>query len=171
MEMKENPGPYLVIVPLSTLSNWVNEFSKWLPAASVICYKGTPQQRRDIFRNEVMGHFNVLLTTYEFVIRDKSSLRKLEWQYAIVDEGHRMKNNQSKFAVTLGTQYTTKRRVLLTGTPLQNNLPGMSIVIRLNCLFNLAVLTLDLCTMNINNRALGAAEFFATGNFQFSRDF
>jgi SNF2 family DNA or RNA helicase len=125
MEMKENPGPYLVIVPLSTLSNWVNEFAKWLPAASVICYKGTPNQRRDIFRNEVMGHFNVLLTTYEFVIRDKSSLKKLEWQYAIVDEGHRMKNNQSKFAVTLGTQYTTKRRVLLTGTPLQNSLPEL----------------------------------------------
>ncbi|KAL7490103.1 hypothetical protein ACHAW6_015831 [Cyclotella cf. meneghiniana] len=125
MEMKENPGPYLVIVPLSTLSNWVNEFSKWLPAATVICYKGTPQQRRDIFRNEVLAHFNVLLTTYEFVIRDKGSLRKLEWQYAIVDEGHRMKNNQSKFAVTLGTQYTTRRRVLLTGTPLQNNLPEL----------------------------------------------
>lgn len=103
----------------------VNEFSKWLPAATVICYKGTPQQRRDIFRNEVLAHFNVLLTTYEFVIRDKGSLRKLEWQYAIVDEGHRMKNNQSKFAVTLGTQYTTRRRVLLTGTPLQNNLPEL----------------------------------------------
>ena len=88
MEMKENAGPYLVIVPLSTLSNWVNEFAKWLPSASVICYKGTPQQRRDLFRNEVIGsHFNVLLTTYEFVIRDKGSLRKLEWQYAIVDEG------------------------------------------------------------------------------------
>ena len=86
--MKENAGPYLVIVPLSTLSNWVNEFAKWLPSAYVICYKGTPQQRKDLFKNEVLGnHFNVLLTTYEFVIRDKGSLRKLEWQYAIVDEG------------------------------------------------------------------------------------
>lgn len=126
IEVKQNLGPYLVIVPLSTLSNWVNEFSKWLPAATVICYKGSPQQRKALFRDEVAdGHFNVLLTTYEFVIRDKASLRKLAWQYAIVDEGHRMKNNQSKFSVTLGTQYNTRRRVLLTGTPLQNNLPEL----------------------------------------------
>jgi len=126
IEVKENLGPYLVIVPLSTLSNWVNEFAKWLPAATVICYKGSPQERKRIFRDEVAdGHFNVLLTTYEFVIRDKASLRKLTWQYAIVDEGHRMKNNQSKFAVTLGTQYNTRRRVLLTGTPLQNSLPEL----------------------------------------------
>ena len=69
-----------------------------------------------------MGHFNVLLTTYEYIIKDKSSLRKISWQYAIVDEGHRMKNAASKFAKTLSTQYTTKYRVLLTGTPLMNDL-------------------------------------------------
>lgn len=126
IEAKQILGPYLVIVPLSTLSNWVNEFAKWLPAAIVVCYKGTPQQRKQLYRDEVAdGHFNVLLTTYEFVIRDKGSLKKIAWQYAIVDEGHRMKNNQSKFAVTLGTQYHTRRRVLLTGTPLQNNLPEL----------------------------------------------
>ena len=67
----------------------------------------------------------MLLTTYEYIIRDKSSLKKILWQYAIVDEGHRMKNAQSKFAVTLGTQYTTRHRLLLTGTPLQNNLPEL----------------------------------------------
>ena len=67
--------------------------------------------------------FNVLVTTYEYVMRDKAALRKLEWQYIIVDEGHRMKNAQSKFAQTLGTAYTSKRRVLLTGTPLQVRMP------------------------------------------------
>lgn len=126
IEAKQILGPYLVIVPLSTLSNWVNEFAKWLPAATLVCYKGTPQQRKQLFRDEVAGgHFNVLLTTYEFVIRDKGSLKKIAWQYAIVDEGHRMKNNQSKFSITLGTQYNTRRRVLLTGTPLQNSLPEL----------------------------------------------
>ena len=126
MEIKDNRGPYLVIVPLSTLSNWVNEFRRWCPAATVIVYKGTPAQRKGLFKSAVReGHFNVLLTTYEYIIKDKSSLRKLEWQYAIVDEGHRMKNAQSKFAVTLGTQYTTLHRVLLTGTPLQNSLPEL----------------------------------------------
>ena len=67
----------------------------------------------------------MLLTTYEYIIKDKSSLRKIEWEYAIVDEGHRMKNAQSKFAVILGTQYQTKHRILLTGTPLQNSLPEL----------------------------------------------
>lgn len=116
-------GPYLVIVPLSTLSNWVNEFQKWCPSAHVVCYKGTPGQRKEIYRDQVKnGHFNVLLTTYEYIIKDKANLRKITWQYAIVDEGHRMKNSASKFAKTLATQYTTKFRLLLTGTPLMNDL-------------------------------------------------
>jgi SNF2 family DNA or RNA helicase len=123
MEIKHNLGPFLVIVPLSTLSNWVNEFQKWCPSAHLVCYKGTPVQRKQLFNDQVrMGHFNVLLTTYEYVIKDKSLLRKITWQYAIVDEGHRMKNSASKFAKTLSTQYTTKFRVLLTGTPLMNDL-------------------------------------------------
>ena len=126
MEYKENGGPYLVIVPLSTLSNWVNEFRRWCPSATVIVYKGTPAQRKGLFKAEVReGHFNILLTTYEYIIKDKASLRKIQWQYAIVDEGHRMKNAQSKFAVTLGTQYVTRNRILLTGTPLQNSLPEL----------------------------------------------
>jgi hypothetical protein len=123
MELKNNLGPYLVIVPLSTLSNWVNEFQKWCPSAHVICYKGTPGQRKEVYRDQVKnGHFNVLLTTYEYIIKDKASLRKITWQYAIVDEGHRMKNSASKFAKTLSSQYITKFRVLLTGTPLMNDL-------------------------------------------------
>lgn len=123
MEFKQNLGPFLVIVPLSTLSNWEGEFSKWCPAARTISYKGLPNQRKEIYRDQVRsGQFNVLLTTYEYIIRDKNVLRKTVWQYAIVDEGHRMKNSQSKFAVTLASQYTTKYRILLTGTPLMNDL-------------------------------------------------
>lgn len=123
MEFKHNLGPFLVIVPLSTLSNWQNEFTKWCPSARTVCYKGTPSQRKEIYRDQVSaGQFNILLTTYEYIIRDKKFLRKIEWQHAIVDEGHRMKNANSKFAVTLGTQYTTKYRLLLTGTPLMNDL-------------------------------------------------
>jgi ATP-dependent helicase STH1/SNF2 len=123
MEIKQNLGPFLVIVPLSTLSNWEGEFSKWCPAARTISYKGLPGQRKEIYRDQVKsGQFNVLLTTYEYIIRDKNVLRKTVWQYAIVDEGHRMKNAQSKFAVTLASQYSTKYRILLTGTPLMNDL-------------------------------------------------
>jgi ATP-dependent helicase STH1/SNF2 len=123
MEFKQNLGPFLVIVPLSTLSNWEGEFSKWCPAARTVSYKGLPNQRKEIYKDHVRaGQFNVLLTTYEYIIRDKNVLRRIIWQYAIVDEGHRMKNAQSKFAVTLGTQYITKYRILLTGTPLMNDL-------------------------------------------------
>jgi SNF2 family DNA or RNA helicase len=126
MESKHNNGPFLVVVPLSTLSNWVNEFTKWAPECIMVTYKGPPQTRKDIFKQEMSsGQYNVLLTTYEYVMKDKHVLKKIDWQYTIVDEGHRMKNAQSKFAQTLGTQYSSKHRLLLTGTPLQNNLPEL----------------------------------------------
>lgn len=112
----------MIVVPLSTLSNWVNEFSKWAPHMIKIIYKGTPIMRRQMFRDEIEGGaFNVLLTTYEYIMKDKGYLRRLTWQYIIVDEGHRMKNKESKFAQTLGTLYQARHRILLTGTPLQNN--------------------------------------------------
>lgn len=63
-----------------------------------------------------------MLTTYEYILNDKSTLCKLEWQYIVVDEGHRVRNTKSKFASTLGQQYSSQHRMLLTGTPLQNNL-------------------------------------------------
>lgn len=126
MEFKRINGPFLIVVPLSTLSNWVNEFSKWAPDVVKIVYKGSPQERRQILKEEIeLGQFNVLLTTYEYVIKDKAILKKQMWQYIIVDEGHRMKNTQSKFAQTLATVYQSKHRILLTGTPLQNNLPEL----------------------------------------------
>jgi ATP-dependent helicase STH1/SNF2 len=118
--------PFLIVVPLSTLSNWVNEISKWAPEMLRVVYKGPPNVRKQLFKDEVeAGHFNVLLTTYEYIMKDKAQLKKFYWQYIIVDEGHRMKNAQSKFAQTLGTTYQSKHRVLLTGTPLQNNLPEL----------------------------------------------
>lgn len=126
MEVKQNNGPFLIVVPLSTLSNWVNEFNKWAPDIIKVVYKGAPDERRRIFKEEVESQkLNVLLTTYEYIMRDRTSLRKLSWQYIIVDEGHRMKNAQSKFAMTLGNAYQSRHRILLTGTPLQNNLPEL----------------------------------------------
>jgi SNF2 family DNA or RNA helicase len=126
IEFKKNNGPYMIVVPLSTLSNWVNELNKWAPDIMKVVYKGTPTLRKVLYKEEVeQGNFNLLLTTYEYIMKDKSSLRKHMWQYIIVDEGHRMKNANSKFAQTLGTVYTSKNRLLLTGTPLQNNLPEL----------------------------------------------
>nr|CCA19972.1 PREDICTED: similar to SWI/SNFrelated matrixassociated actindependent regulator of chromatin a2 isoform b isoform 10 putative [Albugo laibachii Nc14] len=125
-EIRHNHGPFLVVVPLSTLSNWVIEFKKWAPKLSIVVYKGPPCVRKELFRQEMAScQFNVLLTTYEYTMKDKHVLRKYEWQYIIVDEGHRMKNAQSKFAMTLGTMYRSRNRLLLTGTPLQNSLPEL----------------------------------------------
>lgn len=62
-----------MVVPLSTLSNWVNEFSKWAPSALVVTYKGTPATRRDIQREEMgSGQYNVLLTTYDYVMKARA---------------------------------------------------------------------------------------------------
>lgn len=126
MEVKGNLGPFLIVVPLSTLSNWVNEFKKWAPDVLLVQYKGSPEERKQIYKEEMeSGQYNVLLTTYDFVMKDKAILRRFKWEYIIVDEGHRMKNTESKFAQTLGSYYSSKRRLLLTGTPLQNNLPEL----------------------------------------------
>ncbi|MGH0169365.1 UNVERIFIED_CONTAM: hypothetical protein FKN15_057075 [Acipenser sinensis] len=125
MEHKRLNGPYLIIVPLSTLSNWVYELDKWSPSVVKISYKGTPAMRRSLLGQLRSGKFNVLLTTYEYVIKDKQILAKIRWKYMIVDEGHRMKNHHCKLTQVLNTHYVAPRRLLLTGTPLQNKLPEL----------------------------------------------
>lgn len=125
MEAKKVNGPFLIIVPLSTLSNWALEFEKWAPSVNVVCYKGSPTVRRVVQNQMRATKFNVLLTTYEYVIKDKSVLAKLHWKYMIIDEGHRMKNHHCKLTQVLNTHYIAPHRLLLTGTPLQNKLPEL----------------------------------------------
>ncbi|GAM86897.1 hypothetical protein ANO11243_049180 [Dothideomycetidae sp. 11243] len=125
IEKKHQPGPYLVVVPLSTLTNWTNEFEKWAPSVKKIVYKGPPTSRKAAQQQIRYGDFQVLLTTYEFIIKDRPVLAKVKWLHMIVDEGHRMKNAQSKLSSTITTYYSTRFRLILTGTPLQNNLPEL----------------------------------------------
>merc|ERR1712038_1744523 len=125
MEMKKNMGPYLVIVPLSTLSNWTLEAAKWAPSMTTVAYKGSPQLRRNIQVQMRANKFNTLVTTYEYIIKDKAVLSKFRWKYMIIDEGHRMKNHHCKLTQILNTYYTAGNRILLTGTPLQNKLPEL----------------------------------------------
>ncbi|OTF70525.1 global transcription activator SNF2L2-like protein, partial [Euroglyphus maynei] len=125
IEKKRNNGPYLIIVPLSTMSNWMLEFDRWAPTVIKIAYKGSPGARRDLSANLKSHKFNVLLTTYEYIIKDKAVLAKMKWKYMIIDEGHRMKNHHCKLTQILNTHYTAPHRILLTGTPLQNKLPEL----------------------------------------------
>ena len=125
IEKKKQNGPFLVIVPLSNLTNWNLEFVKWAPSVVRVVYKGPPTVRKQQQLRIRGGNFQVLLTTYEYIIKDRPVLSKIRWIHMIVDEGHRMKNAQSKLSNTLTQYYHTRFRLILTGTPLQNNLPEL----------------------------------------------
>ncbi|ESW97143.1 hypothetical protein KL918_000752 [Ogataea parapolymorpha] len=125
IESKKERGKFLVIVPLSTITNWTLEFERWAPSVKTIVYKGTQHQRKQLQYEVRSGNFSVLLTTYEYVIRDRPLLCKFKWAHMIIDEGHRMKNASSKLSLTLTQYYHTRNRLILTGTPLQNNLPEL----------------------------------------------
>lgn len=123
VEKKNNSGPFLIVVPLSTLSNWELELEKWAPSLRVVVFKGDRKQRKLLYDTIIQPlNFNVCLTTYEYVTRGKNLLGKIEWNYLIVDEGHRMKNHESRITCILSQQFKSRSRLLMTGTPLQNSL-------------------------------------------------
>jgi ATP-dependent helicase STH1/SNF2 len=84
IERKNEPGPYLVIVPLSTLTNWSLEFAKWAPSLIVVSYKGLPNVRRNLQMQQLRNPFHVLLTTYEYIIKDRPILCKWKWTHMII---------------------------------------------------------------------------------------
>ncbi|XP_019771102.2 chromodomain-helicase-DNA-binding protein Mi-2 homolog isoform X4 [Dendroctonus ponderosae] len=133
-------GPFLVSVPLSTIINWEREFETWAPDFYCITYVGDKDCRAVIRENELTFEegavarsgrvskiksnsikFNVLLTSYELVSIDSACLASIDWAVLVVDEAHRLKSNQSKFFKILSS-YSIQYKLLLTGTPLQNNL-------------------------------------------------
>ncbi|KAG2379064.1 hypothetical protein C9374_007702 [Naegleria lovaniensis] len=121
-EFKNNKGPHLVIVPLSTIDNWALEFEKWCPTLKLVRYGGDKNQRKQVQSTYLKTRdFQVLLTQYEYITREKTILKKIPWNYIIMDEGHRIKNSDCKLVKAL-MEYSSKYRVLLTGTPLQNDL-------------------------------------------------
>ncbi|CAA7061967.1 unnamed protein product [Microthlaspi erraticum] len=124
LENKDVHGPHLIVAPKAVLPNWENEFATWAPSIAAFLYDGPKDKRNEIkARIAQEGKFNVLITHYDHIMKDKSFLKKVDWHYMIVDEGHRLKNHECALAKTLRTGgYRIKRRLLLTGTPIQNSL-------------------------------------------------
>jgi SWI/SNF-related matrix-associated actin-dependent regulator of chromatin subfamily A member 5 len=110
-----------VIAPKSVLSNWMKEFSKWLPSLRVLMIGGTKEERAAQLRDVKSGNFDVVVTSFEVVSLEKAAFKKVTWSYMVVDEAHRLKNENSIFSQVV-REFDTHIRLLLTGTPLQNNL-------------------------------------------------
>lgn len=116
------PGPHLVAVPKSTLDNWKREFEKWTPDVKVLVLQGDKEERQRLINGELLAeNFDVCITSYEMVLREKTHLKKFAWEYIIIDEAHRIKNEESSLAQIIRV-FNSRNRLLITGTPLQNNL-------------------------------------------------
>jgi ATP-dependent DNA helicase len=122
-------GPFLIAAPLSTLMNWANEFRKWVPSINIVVYHGNKVARRAMRAKQLHksrrsdANFPVIITSYEMIMQDAKSFNNLGfvWKYVIIDEGHRLKNMDCRLVREL-KRARSENRLLLTGTPLQNNL-------------------------------------------------
>jgi len=115
-------GPHLIAVPKSTLDNWAREFKKWTPEVDVLVLQGAKEDRQALISDRLVNeNFDVCITSYEMILREKSHLKKFAWEYIIIDEAHRIKNEESSLAQII-RMFSSRNRLLITGTPLQNNL-------------------------------------------------
>lgn len=135
-----NWGPHLIVVPTSVMLNWEMECKKWCPAFKILTYYGSQKERKMKRTGWTKPNmFHICITSYKLVIQDHQSFRRKKWKYLILDEAQNIKNFKSQrlvlnfqcklyfmiifvFRWQLLLNFQTERRLLLTGTPLQNNL-------------------------------------------------
>ncbi|XP_072747116.1 lymphoid-specific helicase [Anoplolepis gracilipes] len=126
---KKQEGPYLIMAPLSTIPNWLMEFDRFAPDIPVVLFYGT-QAERDAIRQKIKDKHHVtdgyktqpvVITTYEVPLKEIRFLHSQKWRYIIIDEGQRIKNYNCMLVKAL-KRMNSMNRLILTGTPLQNNL-------------------------------------------------
>lgn len=114
-------GPHLIVVPTSVMVNWEVEFKKWLPSFKILTYFGSMKERKAKRQGWTKPNlFHVCITSYTLAVQDANILRRKKWAYLILDEAHNIKNFESQRWQTL-LGFSSQRRLLITGTPLQNS--------------------------------------------------
>lgn len=119
------PGPHLIVCPKSVMGNWFREFKRWCPALKVYKFHCSSDVRASIVKAHLHPpdniRYDVVVTTFEMVLEELNSFKRIAWKYLVVDEAHKLKNEDSRAHIALASLSTTQR-LIITGTPLQNNL-------------------------------------------------
>ncbi|KAM8889636.1 uncharacterized protein srcap isoform 1-T1 [Synchiropus picturatus] len=119
---KGNWGPHLIIVPTSVMLNWEMELKRWCPGFKILTYYGSQKERKLKRQGWTKPNaFHVCITSYKLVLQDHQAFRRKSWRYLILDEAQNIKNFKSQRWQSL-LNFNSHRRLLLTGTPLQNSL-------------------------------------------------
>ncbi|KAF8917277.1 SNF2 family N-terminal domain-containing protein [Mucidula mucida] len=130
---KEISGPHLIVVPKSTLQNWAREFSNWTSNVSVVVLAGSKEERADLIATRLLPQdFEVCITSYEICLIEKHALKKFSFEYIVIDEAHRIKNVDSILSQIVRA-FMSRGRLLITGTPLQNNLKELFALLNFIC--------------------------------------
>ncbi|KAH9884642.1 SNF2 family DNA-dependent ATPase [Cubamyces lactineus] len=126
-------GPHLIVVPKSTLQNWSREFEKWTPDVNTVLLTGSKEERAEIIASRLIPQdFDVLITTYEICLIEQSALKKFSFEYIVIDEAHRIKNVDSILSKIVRS-FMSRGRLLITGTPLQNNMKELFALLSFIC--------------------------------------
>jgi SWI/SNF-related matrix-associated actin-dependent regulator of chromatin subfamily A member 5 len=119
-EYKRINGPYLIVAPKSTLGNWMKEFKKWMPCCRVVKLIALKEERDEILSRYLQPNkFDVCLTSYEGVNICLKHLKRFNYRYIIIDEAHKIKNEEAIISQNM-RRIKTNFKILLSGTPLQN---------------------------------------------------
>ena len=122
LNLKNDKITHLIIVPKVTIKNWEREIHKWLPKIKLLYFYGDKDERRILADHTIReSHYDIILTTFECSMKEKNALSTINYEYLIIDEAHRLKNDQAKFSMVV-RKFKSRHRLLLTGTPFQNNL-------------------------------------------------